>query len=262
MVVSTTIGTKSLKTILHGKSWSILNVDTFKEVSGQFQAEGIEETRNNSYAEAPVYRQEGPILQFIRKEIDTMTFQARFFSDSIVYSLLDKYNEVLALTEPDPIRDRPPLCLFVCGEIGWFDNVIIKSVGPIKHGDPAFWGRMRTLDFSITMQRHIPFTISSSPALESMYYPCGVGETFETVAEKVYGSAILATYLRYKNPDMTECAKEKTIKVPEKKLTKGWISEPKSVVFDGREDTEEQLLSMYDRRAYSVVYPDIDGTGM
>jgi hypothetical protein len=260
------LGNLTIGGLFGGKEWALLNLDTMKEIVGQFVAQDVEETRGNTYAEAPVYRPEGPILQFIRREIDAFSFTTIFWSDSIFYEIDEKVDAVKSLMEVDPKAGRPPICLFACGDIGFSDNVIVKAVGGIKYAEPQAMGKIKGVTFSITVQRYIPFVLQTydptAVPLESMYHACGVGDTYEILAQKVYGEPLLGVYLRGKNPELAECEKDQLVKVPSKSRTLGYIAAPKGIIFDGAQESESALLDLFDRRAYSVTYPDIDGAGM
>jgi len=259
-VAITGLKASPLEYLFGGKEWVILNLDTMEEIKGQFVATEIEKQVNNTYSEAPVYRVEGPIVQFIRRETDTLTFEALLWSDSILEDISKKHDRVASLMEVDPKFARPPICLFGCGEIPFVDECTVKGVGGIRYAEPRIDGGLRGVTFSITLQRHIPYVVRPAEAGavgESLYYTAKSGDTFERIALAVYGDPDLGCYLRSKNPEIFECSEGDLVKVPDKSLTLGFVAVPASIVFDGDEDAAALLEEIEDARAYSLTASDL-----
>lgn len=113
----------------------------------------------SNYAEASSLGRDQPLLQFVRGEIDTFTFEAKLFSQSVIQEV----NSLLALlkraTKKDDRLGRPPIWMFIYGSIVQ-EQVVIESLGGIKIGMLRPDSLLRMADLTVVLKKYTPFDVA------------------------------------------------------------------------------------------------------
>jgi len=189
--------------------WTLQNVDTNETpIVGDFFPESMVYTPGAAaYSKSHSLNREKPVTQYSHNDLDTLVFNALIFARHFLDNIEERYAQLVLLTKRDPDLKRPPICLFEAGVIH-FDCVVL-SVGGIKFSEVRNDGSLRSVEFSIALQEYVPFDIlaleQTSPTASepsTLYKDAKQGDTYESVAQKEYDSALKGVQVRETNPNL------------------------------------------------------------
>lgn len=189
--------------------WSLQNLDTLATpVFGDFFPESMIITPGApKYSKTSSLNREKPVIQYSGGDLDTITFNALLITRHFLDKLEERYVSLIELSQRDPDLKRPPICLFEAGVI--FFECVVLSVGGIKISEVRNDGSLRSVEFTITLQEFVPFDIlsleqTSPTALEpsTLFRTAKQGDTYESMAQKEYGSALKGVQIRETNPEL------------------------------------------------------------
>lgn len=208
-------------------NWSLSNLDKDGELEGDFEAQNITRNISVSYADHFTLSRENPITQFTHGNVDTLSFEGRFFVDPAILSLTGlPFNalsllpqevdagrfslrpaEKLAILETwasvDPDLGRPPIVLFAVGDGELSQRAVIESISNIVYDRPLITGEVRGVTFTLNLRKFVAFDIetASEPPSESRAHHTKEREYYELVAEREYGAPLMGDIVRKRNPD-------------------------------------------------------------
>jgi hypothetical protein len=192
--------------------WTMTSLDDGTYIEGQFRPTGLTENISAQYAEQATLGHSQPVLQFIRGELETISFQAKCWAYS--QGLLGTQVGKLDFCGIDPGLGRPHVWVLTVGE-SFQQQVVCRSVGGIRYDmmRPAQGGSLRGVLFQMDLLRYVPVGASVEPA-ESLIYRAKTGDYYEAIAASIYGKAILGEALRRRNPEYRTLPEGTPIHVP------------------------------------------------
>lgn len=176
-----------------------------QRITGQFP---LQEGRHELSAIIPEgggFSRGNPLIQWVGGSVETFAFQARLFSEHRDdQTARDKFEELKLLRKPHEPMKRPPLTRFFWGDaIPGGMPCFIQSLGGVEYDDIRPDGSIRGVSLNITLKRYTPFTIErvTTSALErTPTYTVRDGDTYEMIAQRVWGDPMLGVPLRQQNP--------------------------------------------------------------
>ena len=232
-------------------------------IEGQYHPTDLTENISANYAQLGTLGREQPILQYQNGDIHSVTFGAKVFAhhQGILGTGLNGDNiddlvfQIRRLPQPDVDLKRPQIWDFTIGDT---DNLImtcvVKSVGGIRYDRlrPSD-GSLRGAQFTIELWRYDPFSADLTGSQnESLVVPRRSNESFEFIAKKIYGDALIGEPLRRRHPDKVVPKNGDLIRVPPKSaLTVGFVLEPESVSLKPSDATDDVRRKFFDLRGGS-----------
>jgi hypothetical protein len=205
--------------------WTMTSLDDGTYIEGQFRPTGLTENISAQYAEQATLGHSQPVLQFIRGELETISFQAKCwaYSQGLLGTPAGKFDfcdieeqvdAIKAMPRIDPDLGRPHVWVLTVGE-SFQQQVVCRSVGGIRYDmmRPAQGGSLRGVLFQMDLLRYVPVGASVEPA-ESLIYRAKTGDYYEAIAASIYGKAILGEALRRRNPEYRTLSEGTPIHVP------------------------------------------------
>ena len=259
---------------LQSVTWRLTSLDfPGKVIEGQFPPTGLSEDISANYAVMETLGREQPILQYQRGELDKITFGAKVFArhqglfGAGADDIEDLVFEIRQLPRRNIDLNRPEIWDFTLGDT---DNLlmtcVVKSVGGVRYDRlRPLDGSLRGVDFQIELWRYEPYSADlTGSANESLVIARLSNESFEFIANKIYGDAIIGEPLRRRHPDKVVPVNGDLIRLPPKaKLTVGFVLEPASVALKPSEATDALRREFLDLRGgifkSHILGPDWEG---
>jgi hypothetical protein len=222
-------------------------------ISGQLPVteEGITWRRNQVIAEASTYSQQNPFVQWIRGELQVISFDVVLFSRDKDEDIKAIYNGMLAAQTYVPELNRIPICRFTYGN---FDSVKCQCAG---FGDVKIFrlkpdGKARRIEFQMTLKKYIPYKIkeidrNKKPKFSRAQMVSGDERMYEILARREYGidASIYGVNLRRLNrADSFAASDGGIVKVPRgDKIAVGRLRPEQHALQTEREETAAVFLS-------------------
>lgn len=229
-------------------TWTMTSLDDSTVIEGQFRPDNFVENVSGVWAEQGTLGLTQPIIQFIRGDLETITFDARirakhqgvFGTGKGADEIKDVVDQIRDMARRDDTLGRPHIW-----QLAWTDDfeatVVVRSVGGIRyeHARPeAFLGAVpssiRGVIFRLDLARYTEYNLSSSVgAAESLIVYVKDGDFYESVARRVYNDANLGDVLRRRNPDKPALEPEDRLHIPPKATARKELSlVPASLIFN------------------------------
>lgn len=219
------------------KGWSLEGIDqgfqlTFK---GEFVAEDQQEDVGSNLGETNTINKEKPNYQWLSGEGDNFTFRSRIFARDSFKNVKQEVELLKSFAKRDPSLKRAPRCLFSSGtEIGF--TCFVQSVR-LRYDELRSDGSLRgavvdvtlkPIDSTVTenaatsLQSQIKFAagvVAATAQIKQVAkglinipgaslhtigrkYTANYGDTFEEVAKREYGNALVGDVLRRAQPEL------------------------------------------------------------
>lgn len=230
-------------------------------IVGQFFAEDYTESRAATFATQGIPGRDLPLTQYVRGDEEIVTFTATFFDDRALVgpifpddTLRDVRRRIRSTTEIHPGVGRPPLFLFVWGDIE--HTCFVESVGGARFD--ALWddGRPKQITFEMSLRvvdldqfDTLAFEVDpSAPVSESLHKPVVIGDSYELLAREHYGDPIFGVFLRQDNllafPQPGDI-----VRLPNVRKFVGRRLEPKTFALSDNTDVQAAIREAFDARA-------------
>lgn len=223
-------------------------------VVGQFpvKEEGIKISINQNLAEAATYGVPHPFVQWIRGELNIISFDVVLFSRDENEDILSIWQRMLRLQTYVPELNRPPICRFTYGDIVSM-KVQVAGFGDVQIYRPKASGKARRIEFAITLKRFVPYKIeeidrNKPPKFSRNQIVSGENRMYEQLAKKEYGieSALLGDQLRKLNRANPFAAEDGgVVRIPRVDKVIGRRLEPEYYAFDIR---DEKVSAVFTKR--------------
>lgn len=172
-------------------------------VIGQFPAkDGITVRMDQVVADAATYNMTAPFVQWVRSELQTISFDVILFSRDKDEDILARFNQMLRLQSYVAELGRIPICRFSFGDIISVKCIVV-GFGDVKIGRPKVSGQARSIEFTMSLKRFTPFKVptqdANKPVKKSLRKIFGNDDRmYESIARKHYGinNAIYGVRLR------------------------------------------------------------------
>jgi hypothetical protein len=212
--------------------------------------EGTTETVSASWAEASTLGRQHPIQQWTKGEQQTLSFEARFFSRHLLENIDEMVESLKRAVQLDPDLGRPPLFDFVWGS--FHDVVVVSSVGGLHRAALHPDGSLRDATLAITLRHYEKFDlVLSNPDAKptnTFYITVREGDSWESLARKLYRKPILGELVRRENPDKPFLQTGQLVTMPDSKNVKGLIVTPRSIPLERTAEGISLRISMFKRR--------------
>jgi hypothetical protein len=243
-------------------------------IEGEFTALNVVENISGKWSEQSTLGMEQPVLQFICGELETITLDVKVWAkwhdptgllsaaasaiglDPKWSDILEHVDEIKNLARKNPDIGRPHIYLFSLGS-QLVQTVVVKSVGGIRYDRVRpLDGTLRGVLFSLTLARYVPYgeEAFSGQTNESLVVFAYKGETYEGIAERVYGDPVVGEALRRRNPDKTELEAGDQIHVPPARTLSREVKPltPQSLFLKRAEAQRDVLIDVISVRGASV----------
>lgn len=170
----------------------------------QFTPQQVQRNLGENIVDGGGFSREAPIIQWVGGQLETFSFEARFFSehhnDATAAKKLDQLEK---LRSRDPNLGRPPLLAFFWG-VAIPDGFpcLLDGLGTISYDEIREDGTLRGFTTQITLKRYKEYRIESVPISQGERTPVYVakhGDTYESIAQWRYGDPLLGVLLRQMN---------------------------------------------------------------
>lgn len=191
------------------KTWSLTRIEPATEmeaINGQFWAENVREEGGTQYAEIAAPQSTSPVQQYIRVEGDRLSATLAFVAEVLGSSWKPIIQKLDDWRRPHDQLGRPPILTFTCGETyfsGFLTSVSKARTHPMLDGR---W-HMTTVDIQMIAadaddSRYRDIVLDPTrPASKSRFKPMPDSATYELLAEREYGHAIVGVFLRQDHID-------------------------------------------------------------
>jgi hypothetical protein len=175
-------------------------------ITGQFIPQQFTHNLGAQLPEAGGYSRTHPVVQWVGGTVETLTFQARLFSEHRdSQSARDKFETLkLLVNHVDDTLKRPPLVRFFWGNaIPGGMKCFVETLGGVQYDEIRPDGSMRGVSMNITLKRFVPFRVvrvTTSPAERTPTHTVRIAETYEMIAQRRWGDPMLGVPLRQQNP--------------------------------------------------------------
>jgi hypothetical protein len=218
------------------KTWTMKNNDTGQVITGQFAPQNYTENAGAKIPEVSTVNNQEPFPQWVGGEGETISYSARIFQVDPTVSVRDSVELLKNATKKDAKLNRAPIFTFTWGtEIAF--RCFVVSVGGVRYDEITDTGEIRGASFTVAL-RKISKDISQFSLLQGASYGTATeqfktglstirkalgidvkggsihtkgktirakeGDTFESIAQQEYGSAILGDILRRAQPDKAD----------------------------------------------------------
>lgn len=230
-----------------GRTWHLVNVDTFDEIEGDFEAVGVTRNVQTSYARHTSLNRQNPITQFLHGNADQLTFQARVFQKhALDFNVEEKLEKLIDWTKKDKELGRPPIVLFWigAGSSAFFGDgfATIDSITDILFDSVTILGEVRGATFTINLTEFAEFDLEKgTEGGNTRFHKAKTGEYMELVAAREYGDPLLGDIIRKNHPDLQVVQVGDTIALPAIELIRGTAIVPRSVPFLGYLERRDSL---------------------
>ena len=273
--------------------WSLTRMDRLGwpsvSIEGQFRLpDGITWNVGTNWASIPTLNSDGPFLQWINGDLQTITFDALLFADPALMGanassdqVMAKFRKFLSLIERDKVLRRPPVCKFVYGDVfGDAKNpsmdVVVQSLGGIQIGaltggkllgfETEFGsggsivkngtGQVRSIGLSITLAKYKSIKIQDTdPAFvpgRSRHHIAKTGDSYESIAKEEYGDAIWGDRLRKQHLDRPIIKEGDVVRVPRSRIITNEVVEPSCSVLKRETEALDALRTIEITRAKAI----------
>lgn len=162
------------------------------------------------YADIFTVNMEHPITQWIHGNQQKITFDSMFWAPDFDTGITLKWENMVYLTQRDPVLRRPPVCVFTCGtEIA--ETVFVENITNVKIGTMKPDGTLQSVHFTLTLRKFVPSTSRptdpSTPEPKSAIHQAKTGDTYESIARMAYNQPLYGEVLRREagfHPDLKE----------------------------------------------------------
>lgn len=214
-------------------TWWVLNVDTGDYVFGQYTTE-VQSNASSTYADSFSLGRNDPVTQFVHGNLDTMSFEGRFFASFAFQEVVKQGQKLQEWTKADPELGRPPVCYFWIGDqFAQMTSCRIQAAN-IKYDKPTVLGQARGARVAVSLRKYEPFSLTATANFDTLYYRSKPGDSYEKLAARRYGNPMLGVELRNRNPDKRRLTPGDIVAMP---APSGSIRrakvEPRSVVLAG-----------------------------
>lgn len=191
--------------------WTLTSLDDGTVIQGQYRPQDFAENVGGMWSTTGTVGLDQPVLQFIRGELETITFQAKVWAEhggdanTQPANIKEMVDKIRNLPRIDRTLKRPHVWTLT-----WTDeyqaDVVVRSVGGIKYDAARPEGltpsSFRGVLFSMDLARYVQYDAKQLiGAAESLIIYVKEGETYESLALRLYGDPSLGDSLRRRNPD-------------------------------------------------------------
>lgn len=242
---------------LNFRSWFLRNMDTGQVFQSQFEAEGVTRDISVNYAEHTALSRFSPILQFLNKNSDVVSFQATLFRQSVAQNTVEEDFELLKSWIHVPAglgaATNPPVLLFWVGDGHLEMQCVLTGLTGISYSRPTFTGGVRRIDFTVNLKQYEEFSLDETGKYETRYHRAKVRDYYELIAQREYGAPLKGDIIRKRNPTKPNMQVGDIIPFPDIVAIRKDVVEPKSIVLQtayGKRLTpqKQNRMDMLDRR--------------
>lgn len=224
--------------------WHMLNQDTLQGLTGQFEAENLQENIGSAYIERWTLNRKKAILQFLHGVTPTITFQGRLYNETVmgpriagIPILSDVRHDLQTLKEwsqRDALFGRPPIITFWVGDSFLSMDCVIESLTP-TYDKPGALGRFKGATFQVTLREYTPYDIKQVANFDTRYARVKYFDYYELMAAREYRRPMLGVFLRQGNPDKVNLQAGDVLRLPAANgpTLRTAIIEPRSIIFTG-----------------------------
>ena len=241
------------------KTWHLANTEDGSEIEGQFEALDLTENIGTAYADNWSLGRRAPISQWVRGELETFTFTAKFYDPRSLFGWdgVDILAKLKEWARPNKSVGHPDILEFWVGDgsWAWLVRCTIQSLGGIKYDRPTMFGGLRGFEATITLREYVAYSLEDgqqSP-FESRYHRAKQADYYESLCQREYGNANLGDIIRKRNPTKPNLQVGDVVKLPDISAIRKDKVEQKSIALQtgfGKKVTPQRTLriAMFDAR--------------
>lgn len=248
------------------QQWKLVSDEINTTVEGQFAVEEMNlGSYNSTFADISTTNQFHPVTQWIKGELQNITFEAMFWendtgdpltSDLLPFdSIKERYKGLQELSTYNDKLKRQPICMFTYGksvELKCFANI-----SNIRTGYLTPKGAFRHIKFTLTLRRFVESVHKATDptALESntFYHKVNTEDSYETIARKHYNQPLYGEIIRRfqgHKPDLTE---GDVVVVPKLAyVMRRRKIEPQTHIFGDTDEAKNRIDEIFEERSDSL----------
>jgi len=174
------------------------------KITGQFTPTNVRLNFGANIIEGGGFGRTNPIIQWVGGTLDEISFQARLFSDTKDdTSAEEKFELLQLLLKAHQPLGRPPLTRFfwgnaINGGMLCFVSQLNAELDEIRED-----GSQKGMTIDITLKKFTQYTVdrtAAAPMERTPIHNVRANETYEMIALRRYGNALLGVSLRQQNP--------------------------------------------------------------
>lgn len=239
------------------RGWTMINTDfPGEKVEGQFEAEGLTEEVRAVYSQFNALNRQHPALQFVRGELDEITFAGRVFQEHDDDGNPENELSLLkSFVRRDPSLGRPPVVSFKVGVgVVGFSMAVIRGITGIVYDRVTTSGEFRGATFNVRMTKYVPFSLEGGEINDSRFARVKTREYYELLTQREYGDPLLGVVIQGQNPEKQNLVAGDVVKLPSLRSVRRTVvaasSDPLSTAFGRRETAQRaNLLDTISRRS-------------
>lgn len=224
--------------------WTLSNLDTGEEITGQFGAEELTEDAGAAEIAAKhALNRDIPIQQWVHGNAREFTFTGRFWltKQGLIAAMMGEEKPKEPVQRLDLLRTwikrdtklrRPPVLMFWVGDTSvYLHYCLIKSLSNIRYEDfETGSGKVKHVSFDIALVEYLPFDKSDAPSKgETRYHYVKQGEYYELMCQREYGDPMMGDVIRKRHPTLPLPVPGERIKLPSYRAIRTNSVEPTSV---------------------------------
>lgn len=258
---------------LEKKLWVLSDLDRGEDIVGQFVPQSLTKEVSADIGQVSSLNRDYPILQWLKGEVETITFRAKLFAtDSFDATPDERYVRLESLVRRNSDLKRPPICSFSWGSVGSLNvECLVRSIGGVVWDEIRDDGTTRGVSMNVTLLRYeeVEFeaTDPTKPESFTRIRRARRGDTYESIFRDEYGAPELGILARQLNPrtpgmDLADLSPNDKVHVyPEDYLLSLPIT-PEFHAFKtgaGNEAAEARRREIFDARAddkFTTIYGD------
>ena len=181
--------------------WSLLNLDTFETVSGQFHAEELTHDVGSAYSEKFALNRQHAITQFLHGEVEQYSFRSRFHATTVIEDAEAPLNMLKRWARRDESSSRPPVLEFWAGNGHAFFVQCTMKLSGITYDRPTWLGGLRHVTFTVTLREYKEFSLKGETVGNTRYHRSKRTDYYELLTEREYSDPMLGDVIRKIHPD-------------------------------------------------------------
>lgn len=249
-----------IRSVLSQRTWFLQNLDTNQIFQSQFEAEGLTLDVKANYGKHTSLSRFKPVIQFLNKEADTVSFQATLYRQNVIENTVEEDFALLKswVQQDELARSRPPILLFWVGDSHFSIQCVLEGLTGVTYHRPTMGGGVRRIDFTVNLLEYEEYSLDDSANFETLYYRAKDRDYYELIAQRLYGSPLKGDVIRKRNPSKPHMQIGDQIPFPNVTAIRKDVVEPKSIALStafGKKITPQKAnrIDMFDRRNKTYV---------
>jgi len=244
------------------KAMLIAQDSSWADFEFQFPITNLTHGISQSYGDASSLSRAEPIQQWLKGDVETITFEAMAFAEHRFMDITDYVAYMKSASKKDEKLGRPPIWTFIYGTL--INEIVVIESCQFRYGEPrvnANMGTPRDVYFNISLRKYTPFDIEltdpNALPSDTFYVRAKSGDTWEHLAHREYGDADLGDIVRRRNHDKRKLTANNYVKMPKFERVRNDVLTPESVSLkreSAQAEVKADMLSLRSTKKFLKVW--------